>query len=85
MMSIENLEKIGNRWTKNGMDRVYFSFKTLEDICDKYNDGVVPMNRRQRETFKLWVDLENGEVGAKNAGNLEEELKQWTKKYIEEA
>lgn len=83
-MNIKEIEKLGNRWQKNGMDRVYISRETLEKVCEKYNEGIVPLNRRQRDSFKIWIDLATGEVDAKNIGRIyDDDIKAWVKAYIE--
>lgn len=82
---IEKLEAIGaKRWTKNGMDRMYINLDALQVVMDKYNNGVVPMNRRCRDNFKLWINIENGSVEAKNIGIYEEDVIEMVEKYLEE-
>lgn len=85
MMNIEMFEKMGaKRWQKNGMDRLYVNADMIQAICDKYNEGVIPMNRAARECGKLWIDVETGEVGAKGLGVYQDDMVSWTKQFIDE-
>ena len=57
MMNIQKAVELGaKRWTKNGYDRLYINLDMVEAACEKYNDGVVPMNRRAKGNFKMWAE-----------------------------
>ena len=73
------------RWTKNGYDRLYINIDMVEAACEKYNEGVVPMNRRAKGNFKMWVEVETGEIKSQGMGNYADDIERWVAQYIEEA
>lgn len=68
-LAIEKLN--GNRWTKNGMDRVYISVIYLDNIYYDLSDemkkigGRLPVNRYERLNGKIWIDVETDEINTK--------------------
>lgn len=82
---IRKLEEMGaKRWTKGNYDRLYISLEMVEAICNEYNDGVVPMNRRAKGNFKLWIDIETGEVKSQGIGNYADDIENWTTQFIDD-
>lgn len=71
---IEELEKMGfNRWTKNGMDRMYINASTLGLTCEYYNTGnihyaefdgkhVSNTEARALKAAKTYIDLVKGQI-----------------------
>jgi|GEM_PF-2872116 len=76
------LTKIGNRWQKNGMDRIYFndlatwfglelSYYKTGNICSATLDGERISNNSARHYLsklngKIWFDLTTGRFESKN-------------------
>ncbi len=86
MMNIQKAIELGaKRWTKNGYDRLYINLDMVEAACEKYNDGVVPMNRRAKGNFKMWAEVETGEIKSQGMGNYTSDIERWVAQYIEEA
>ena len=85
MMNIQKAIDLGaKRWTKNGYDRLYINLEMVEAACEKYNEGVVPMNRRAKGNFKMWIEVETGEIKSQGAGLHPEDIEKWVMQYIEE-
>ena len=86
MMNIQKAIDLGaKRWTKNGYDRLYINLDMVEAACEKHNEGVVPMNKRQKNSFKMWIEVETGEIKSQGAGLHPEDIEKWVMQYIEEA
>lgn len=57
MFTLSDYLQIGRRWTKNGMDRIYFN---LDDIFSKEHDEVPVrnyFNRYERQNLKVFYDI----------------------------
>ena len=86
MMNTQKAIDLGaKRWTKNGYDRLYINLDMVEAACEKYNDGVVPMNRRAKGNFKMWIEVETCEIKSQGIGNYADDIERWVAQYIEEA
>lgn len=65
---------IANEWHKGDMHRLYIDLSKANDLYMDHEDrehGQLPMNRHDRMTGKCWIDLETGEISAKNLSDAE--------------
>lgn len=65
---------IANEWHKGDMHRLYIDLGKANELYMEREDrehGQLPMNRHDRMTGKCWIDLETGEISAKNLSDAE--------------
>lgn len=65
---IAKVSTIATRWTKNGMDRLYINIDDANELYTSIEDrahGQLTMNRRERSTGKIWIEVESGEICTK--------------------
>lgn len=84
MKTVEELTELGfNRWTKNGMDRMYINAKALGLDCSYYHTGnicgaefrgehVSNSEARRMQAAKTYIDLKTGKVHSDNYTLLRE-------------
>lgn len=53
----EKMMKIGKRWQKNGMDRLYVNYSDLEDVEVDGQTMYAWFNRAARQNMKIYYDL----------------------------
>lgn len=82
---IAKLEELGgNRWTKNGMDRMYFNVQDLGMVIDRYKSGNVHRAELDGEKIsnaeanrlmacKFYIDLVSGEACTECNARVDEE------------
>ena len=72
---INKLSKISNRWTKGDMDRLYIDVDSANEMytnIESREHGQLTLNRRERSTGKIWIDVATGEIFTKGISDSEE-------------
>ena len=88
MMTNEMITKIeskgGNRWTKGNMDRIYMDLSAINAWTEENAEMnlYAYMNRRERQSGKVWFEVATGEIKVKNI-DMVDEVVEIVKAYVE--
>ena len=78
------IEKGAKRWTKSDKDRLYIDLDVAESAWETCREGCLPMNRRERQNAKFYIDILTDEVVVTGVGIYAEEIRSFLADYFVE-
>lgn len=80
MMETLKSAGIANEWHKGDMHRLYIDLAKADDLyydnSENFQHGRLALNRYERNSGKVWIDLPTGEISTKSIGDAEEVISQ---------
>lgn len=80
MMETLKTAGIAKEWHKDSMHRLYIDLAKADEMYydnnENFEHGRLALNRYERQNGKMWIDLETGEISAKNIGSSEDVISQ---------